>query len=507
MKFQIAQAAPQNVKADILVMPIFKDEKIKGGFFEQFDRAAGGRVSAAVSSESFTGKAKESFLIFAPAGVKAARILLVGLGEEEKFDAEQLRIAAGSAGKAASACNAKEIALAARKFGTLAPEICGKAFVEGLALAAYKFVEHKTAEKERKKTEISGLAFVAAGKADGAKWLKGAAEGEIFANAANFARDLVNHPSNVVTPTMLADTARKIAARHKMKCAVLGTAEARRLGMGAFLAVAKGSDEPAKFITIDYAPRGAKGTVVLVGKGLTFDSGGLSLKTADGMEAMKDDMGGAGAVLGCLKAAAELKIGKRVIGVIGATENMPSGHATKPGDIVKSLGGKTIEIINTDAEGRLVLIDALKYAERYEPDAVIDMATLTGACSVALGPYYSALFGNNQELMDSLKNAAEMAGDKIWQMPMNDDYREMMKSDVADLKNTSGTRNGGTITAAAFLSEFTEKYNWAHIDIAPTAYIGQPWAYIAKGATGVPVRTILNFLKYCAPPKRAQART
>ena len=507
MKFQTAQAALQNVKADILVMPIFKDEKIRGGIFEQFDKAAGGCVSAAISSESFTGKDKESFLIFAPAGVKAKRILLVGLGEEKKFDAEQFRIAAGAAGKTASACNARDIALAARKFEKLAPENCGKAFVEGLALSAYKFVEHKTADKEKKKVEIRQLAFVPPEKADGAGWLKGAAEGQLFADAANFVRDLVNHPSNVVTPTMLANTAKKIAARHKMKCTVLGSAEAQKLGMGAFLAVAKGSDEPAKFITVEYAPRGARSTVVLVGKGLTFDSGGISLKPGEGMEQMKDDMSGAGAVLGCLKAAAEMKVNKRVIGVIAATENMPGGHATKPGDIVKSLGGKTVEVINTDAEGRLVLIDALKYAERYKPDAVIDMATLTGACSIALGPYYSALFGNNQGLLDSIKSAAEMAGDKVWQMPMNDDYKEMMISDVADLKNTSGTRHGGTITAAAFLSEFTEKYAWAHIDIAPTAYITQPWAYIGKGATGVPVRTILNFLKYCAPPRRGQART
>jgi leucyl aminopeptidase len=507
MKFKIAKTARQSVKADILVVPIFKDEKIKGGFFSLLDEDARGCISGAMRSESFSGKAKESFMIFAPAGVKAARILLVGLGEKKKFDAEQLRIAAGAAGKAASACNAKDIALVGRAYADLPDDTCGKAFVEGLALSAYKFVEHKTGDKESKKTEIRALALVLPPWGIGARWLRGAEEGQLFAEAANFARDLVNHPSNVVTPTMLAATAKKIAARHRMKCAVLGAAEARKLGMGAFLAVAKGSDEPAKFITLEYAPRGAKSTVVLVGKGLTFDSGGISLKPGDGMEQMKNDMSGAGAVLGCMKAAAEMRIDKRVIGVIGATENMPSGHATKPGDIVKSMGGKTIEIINTDAEGRLVLIDALKYAERYEPDAVIDMATLTGASLVALGPYYSALFGNNQELLDSIKSAAEMAGEKTWQMPMNDDYREMMKSEVADLKNTSGTRHGGTITAAAFLSEFAEKYAWAHIDIAPTAYLTQPWPYLGKGATGVPVRTILNFLKYCAPPKRARART
>jgi leucyl aminopeptidase len=507
MKFQTTRAALQDIKADMLVLPFFKDEKIKGGPFERLDKAAGGRLSAALSPESFSGKSKDSFVIFAPAWAKAARVLLAGLGEEKKFDAEQLRIAAGCAGKAAAACGAKSVAFAVRKFNTVAPETWGKAFVEGLVLSAYKFVEHKTADKEKKKPEIVDVTFALADKTDGAAWAKGAEEGRIFAEAANFTRDLVNHPSNVVTPTMLANTAKKIAARYRMKCNVIDAAGARKLGMGAFLAVAKGSDEPAKFITIEYAPRGAKSTVALVGKGLTFDSGGLSLKNADGMENMKDDMGGAGAVLGCMMAAAQLKLDKRVIGIIAATENMPSGHATKPGDIVKSLGGKTIEIINTDAEGRLVLIDALKYAERYKPDAVIDMATLTGACLIALGPYYSALLGNNQTLMDSIKGAAEMSGDKIWQMPMNDDYREMMKSEVADLKNTSGTRSGGTITAAAFLSEFTENYAWAHIDIAPTAYITQPWAYIAKGATGVPVRAMLNFLKYYAPPKSGRART
>jgi leucyl aminopeptidase len=507
MRFQAIQTAAQNVKTDILVLPIFKDEKIKGGIFERLDKAAGGCLTAAISSESFSGKAKESFMIFAPCGVKSARVLLVGLGEEKKFNAEQLRVAASSVGKVAANGNVKEIALAARNFGKVAPEICGKAFVEGLILSAYKFVEHKTADKERKKAEIRTVTFIMSNKAEGAKWTRGAEEGQLFAEAASFARDLVNHPSNVVTPTMLAGTARKIAARYKMKCAVMGEAEMRKLGMGAFLAVAKGSDEPAKFITLEYAPKGAKSTVVLVGKGLTFDSGGISIKSADGMEQMKNDMAGAGAVIGCMKALAEMKMNTRVIGLIGATENMPSGHATKPGDIVRSLGGKTIEIINTDAEGRLVLIDLLKYAERYEPDAVIDFATLTGASLIALGPYFAALMGNNQELIESIKGAAEMAGEKVWQMPLIDEHREMMKSDVADLKNTSGTRFGGVMTAAAFLSEFTEKYAWAHIDIAPTAYTTQPWGYITKGGTGVPVRTVLNFLKYYAPPKRGKERT
>lgn len=502
MKLQTVSARFHTVKTDMLVIPLFKGEKVKGGPFEAFDRAVGGAVSEAISTESFTGKAKESFLIFAPAGAKARRVLLVGLGERETLSAEQIRTAGGAAGRTAAG---GDIALAVRDFKGLEPFECGKAFAEGMGLAAYKFTEHKTSNK--KKAGLRSLAFVSEEETPAAAWRKGAEEGLLYAEVTNYARDLVNHPSNVVTPTMLAGEARKIAAKYGLKCRVLGAAEAKRLGMGAFLAVAKGSDEPPKIIILEYAPRGAKETVVLVGKGLTFDSGGISLKPGEGMEAMKSDMGGAAAALAIMIGIARMKMNRRVVAIIGATENMPSGHATKPGDIVKSMGGKTIEIINTDAEGRLVLIDALKYAERFRPDAVLDFATLTGACSVALGPYYSALLGNDQALMDAVRDAAKEAGDMVWQMPLTDEYREMMKSDVADLKNTSGNRAGGTITAAAFLSEFTGAYSWAHIDIAPTAYISKAWPYIDKGATGTPVRTVLNFLKRRGLPKRAPART
>ncbi len=505
MKVRTISTPLQNIKADILVIPLFKGEGIGGGPFKRFDAALGGRISAAIASENFTGKSKESFMIFAPPGAKARKLLLAGLGEKKYLDAERIRIAAGGAGKAASPGRDRDIALAARKFTRLKPFDCGKAFAEGLGLSAYKFLEHKTSDD--KKPALRNLTFVPEDRSSANDWREGAEEGWIFVEAANFARDLANHPSNVVTPTMLAREAKKIAAKYRLKCGVLGEADAKRLGMGAFLSVAKGSDEPAKFITLEYAPRGAKHTVALVGKGITFDSGGISLKPSSGMEAMKSDMGGAAAALAIILGAARLKVNKRVIMLIAAAENMPGGHATKPGDVVKSMGGKTIEVINTDAEGRLVLIDALKYAERYKPDAVLDFATLTGACSVALGPYYSGLLGNDQKLIDTVKKAAEAAGDKMWQLPLTDEYRELMKSETADLKNTSGTRAGGTITAAAFLSEFTEKYPWAHIDIAPTAFIDKPWPYIGKGATGAPVRTVLNFLKYFEPPRRGRART
>ncbi len=505
MKFTTVSTPLHRIKTDMLVIPIFRGEKIKGGPFRRFDDEIGGVISEAIASEGFTGKARESFVIFAPPGAKARRVVLAGLGKKKELSAEKIRMAAGAAGKAVSPGKDRNMALAARRFPELEPFDCARAFAEGLGLSTYKFLEHKTSNN--KKPPLKNLTLVVEDKSAAANWRSGAEEGWIFVEATNYARDLCNHPSNVVTPTTLARKAREIAAKYRLKCSILSEADAKRLGMGAFLSVAKGSDEPAKFITLEYAPRGARQTVVLVGKGITFDSGGISLKPGAGMEAMKTDMAGAAAALASILGAARLKVDKRVIMLIAAAENMPGGHATKPGDIVKSMGGKTIEVINTEAEGRLVLIDALKYAERYQPDAVLDFATLTGACGVALGPYYSGLLGNNQKLIDTVKKAAEKAGDNLWQLPLSDDYRELMKSDVADLKNTSGARAGGTITAAAFLSEFTGKYAWAHIDIAPTAFIEKPWPYIGKGATGVPVRTVLNFLKYYEPPKRARART
>jgi leucyl aminopeptidase len=322
----------------------------------------------------------------------------------------------------------------------------------------------------------------------------GCEEGLVAARCVNFARDLVNDPANIVTPAYLAAAAKKIAAQYKMKFKACSRAEVEKMKMGAFLAVAKGSDTPPSFITLDYNPRGAKETVVLVGKGLTFDSGGISLKPGEGMEGMKGDMAGGAAVLAMMMGVAEMRLKRRVVALVPATENMPSGHATRPGDIVKTMSGKTVEILNTDAEGRLILLDALTFAERYRPDAVFDFATLTGACVVALGHVASGLFGNNDALISLVEESSKESGERVWHMPIWDEYNEMMKGELADLKNTGG-RWGGACSAAAFLGNFATKYPWVHLDIAGTAQIDKPAKYLAKGASGAPVRLMLNLLK------------
>jgi len=316
-------------------------------------------------------------------------------------------------------------------------------------------------------------------------------------------RDLCNHPANVVTPTYIANEAKKIARERGVSAKVLDRPAMQRLGMGALLGVARGSHEPPKFVILEYrgGPRGAR-PVALVGKTVTFDSGGISLKSADNMEQMKADMTGGAAVLAAVRAASRLRLPLNIVALIPATENMPGGSATKPGDILTSLSGKTIEVINTDAEGRLILADGLTYANRYKPSVVVDIATLTGACAVALGKHAIGLLGNNERLIGELKAAGEQCGERAWQLPLWEEYYEQIKSDVADVKNTGG-RPGGTITAAAFLSKFVGDARWAHLDIASTDWSDREQAYIPKGPTGVGARLLIRFLSNRATSKQS----
>jgi leucyl aminopeptidase len=328
---------------------------------------------------------------------------------------------------------------------------------------------------------------------------EGARVGQIVAEAACLVRDLGNQPGNVATPTMLAQTAQRIAQQHGLRCQVLDRVQIEELGMGAFMSVARGSQEPPKFIILEHnADHEDLQTLVLVGKGITFDSGGISIKPGEKMEMMKFDMSGGAAVLGTLQAVAQLDLPLHVVGLVPATENLPSGTATKPGDIVRALSGKTIEVINTDAEGRMILADALAYAQRYQPAAVIDLATLTGACVVALGHHAIGLMGNNLELIARLKEAGQASGERVWELPLWEEYHEQLKSDVADMKNVGG-RPAGAITAAALLSKFAEGYPWAHLDIAGTAYTDEEKSYIPKGGTGVGVRLLVELLRNWAP--------
>jgi leucyl aminopeptidase len=310
----------------------------------------------------------------------------------------------------------------------------------------------------------------------------------------NLARDLVSHPGNVVTTGYLAETARKLADRHKLTCEILEMDELERLGMNALVAVGKGSIEPPRLIVLEYRGGGKERPVVLVGKGITFDSGGISIKPGAGMEEMKTDMAGGAAVLGAMEAAAGLKLPINLVCIIPTAENMPDGKAYKPGDVVTSLSGTTIEITNTDAEGRLVLCDALHFAKKYKPTTMIDLATLTGACVVALGHEASGLMGNDQRLINSLKQAGERCGERVWELPLWDGYGEAMKSDIADLKN-AGSRDGGSITAGWFLKQFVGTTRWAHLDIAGTAWSDKARSYSPKGATGVGVRLLIEYLQ------------
>jgi len=359
-------------------------------------------------------------------------------------------------------------------------------FIEGFLLGLYRFTRHVNSKEKKGIRQITLLAKKDRQLSDDLRWKT------VIAEAVAFARDLVNTPSNNMTPTHLAAHARSLKSK-KLSIAILEKAHAKKLGMGAYLSVARGSSEKPRFIVLHY--RGAKGKpVVLIGKSVTFDSGGISLKPANGMERMKDDMAGGAAVLGTLRAVSEYNVPAHVIGILPATENLPDGSASKPGDVVTAITGKTIEIISTDAEGRMTLADALGYAQRYRPRAIIDIATLTGACAITFGNEISAMMGNDKTLTEAMKRSGELTHERVWEMPLIENYREYLKSDVADLKNTGG-KAGSLMTSAFFLSEFAGKTPWVHLDIAGTAWSDKDKPYIPKGASGFGVRLLAQFIK------------
>jgi leucyl aminopeptidase len=371
-----------------------------------------------------------------------------------------------------------------------------KAMVEGICLGLYNFKEYKTKKNETPDKVIDGFTILSETSREWAVFRNAAHSAEILTRAVYLVRDLVSRPANSATPTFLASTAQTVAKKHKLGCKVLGIEQIKKLGMGCFLGVAQGSREPAKFIILEYKPKKPvkHDTIVLIGKAITFDSGGISLKPAQGMDRMKDDMSGGAAVIGIMQAVAELDIPLHVVGLIPATENLPDGAALKPGDIITSMSGRTVEIITTDAEGRLILADALTYASRYQPAAIIDMATLTGACIIALGSDVAGIMGTNDKLVENIKHASDTTGEKIWQLPLWDEYGELLKSDIADIKNAGG-RDAGAITGGFFLKEFAEKTPWVHMDIAGPVWTEKDKPYIPKGATGFGVRLIVNVLE------------
>jgi leucyl aminopeptidase len=434
--------------------------------------------------KEFHGKQNEAFLIPAPDDIEPERLLLIGLGKREQISAEKVRQAGGKAGTYLRDMGIRKAALSVDLLQSL--KMSPVDFIEGSLLGLYTFTKY-VIDKNRKGIEnILILSKPSKTLEENLRWTKAAA------SAVNFARDLINTPANDMTPSHLASAALSLKQKN-LSVKVIENKDARKLGMGAYLSVSLGSDTPPKFIILHY--NGSKAPpLVLIGKSVTFDSGGLSIKPADGMEKMKYDMAGGAAVLGVMKAVSELKVPVNLIGILPATENLIGGSATRPGDVVRAINGKTIEIISTDAEGRMTLADAIGYAKRFKPKAIIDIATLTGACSIAFGNGAIAMMGNNRDLLAKFKESGDNIHERVWEMPLFEEYKEYLKSDVADLKNTGG-RSGSLISSAYFLCEFAGEVPWVHLDIAGTAWTEKEKPYLPKGASGIGVRLILNLMK------------
>jgi len=479
------------VAADAIVVGVYADDKKLREPAAGVDRAAGGAVRDVLDAEKFQGKVGHVTHLHTNGRLPARRVVVVGLGKRAETTAEVVRRAAASGLRRSRDLGARTVAIEVLA-DRLPARQRAQAVVEGGVLGTYTFDRYK---REKSDKQVETLQVVEPDGRQRRDAAEGARRGEVFAEATWFARDLVNAPANEVHPTHLARVAADIARAAGLELQVLERAECRKLGMGAFLGVAAGSEQPPKFIHLTYAPSGRRRKkVAVIGKGITFDSGGLDLKSAEGMLRMKDDMSGAAAVLGIMRALPALKPAAEVHGLIAAAENMPSGSAIRPGDILRAMNGTTIEIGNTDAEGRLTLADAICYAgQKVGADEIVDMATLTGACVVALGPLCSGLFANDQALADRLLAAAEAAGEQVWQLPLIDEYREHLKSDVADLNNV-GPRGGGAITAGLFLKEFAGDRSWAHLDIAGPAFVEKDTPLAPKGGTGCAVRTLLTYL-------------
>ena len=489
--------AEQDVQA--LAVAVFKDEKAEEGILKELDEAAGEVLKSVIESGELKGKEGETVYVHltAGSGLRARRLLLMGVGERENYQPAQVSQMAGAAARFLRGKNVKTIGLITRADGDA--ERMTAAATEGATIGLFEPDKYRTVEKEAR--VIERLVVITEG-ADEEALKRGAERGRIIGESVNFTRDLANEPGAYMTPTNMAERAREIAEEFGLSVDVLDEARMEQEGMGALLSVSHGSEEDAKLIILKYTPREAPAQdednlLAFVGKGITFDSGGISLKPGENMELMKYDMSGGATVLGAMRAIAQLKPSIPVLGVVPASENLPSGKATKPGDVVTAMSGKTIEIINTDAEGRLVLSDAICYAKKLGAKRILDMATLTGAVSIALGDVNTAILGTDQAFIDEVIIAGKEVGEKYWQLPLDKEYTKQIKSDIADIKNVGG-RKAGTITAAAFLKEFADGVSWAHLDIAGTAWGDEAKPYRAKGPTGVAVRTLIQIVERSA---------
>lgn len=488
MNLTISAENPARINCRLLVVGCYEDGLAEPG--TQVDEAFAGFLGALHGRGELSGRLGKTRIIYTLGKLPAEALLCVGLGNKEDFSRERLRQAAGAAVQAARtvgiSCITTALPCAAGE-----PVDWLRSIAEGMSLANYSFSRYQ--KKGEQEKEIEEVCLLLQPDVDSESVQRVLAKTQVECESVLYARDLVSQPANVATPPFLAEEALELADSSGLTCRVLEREEMENLGMDALLAVGKGSNVPPKFIVLEHLPQPGIPPIVLVGKGVTFDSGGISLKPREGMEKMKNDMAGAAAVMAVLRAAAVLKLPVNVVGLIPAVENLPGGNAYKPGDVITSYSGRTIEIVNTDAEGRLILCDALHYAQQYKPAAIIDIATLTGACVVALGSNATGMMGNDNSLKALLREAGDATGERVWELPLWEEYGELMKSDIADMKNAGGG-NAGAISAGWFLQQFVAEIPWVHLDIAGTAWEEKGRPYTPKGATGVGVRLLMNYL-------------
>ena len=495
MKVHVRKGTLTEATTEAAVVTHFEGDANVGGVAAKLDEKSGGLIEEIITRGDFTGRLNEVAVIYPREDLPTKRLVLVGLGKRADFSLERLR---GAFSKVAQHIrNLKVSGFSTTvdfKMVNLPLDQTTEAVVEGITLGLYRFTRFRTIDREEIR-DISSMTIMEEQEGSIEIIRTAAKTAGIISDAVLFARDIVSAPANEMTPTRLANEAMESARERNIKCTILEEGEIRKIGMNALLGVASGSDEAPKFIIMEYhGGKRSSPVIALVGKGLTFDSGGISLKPAEKMDQMKSDMAGGAAVIAAVRAAAELGLPVNLVGLVPAVENLPGGKAYKPGDILKSFSGQTIEVVTTDAEGRLILADALTYAGRYKPAAIVDLATLTGACVVALGDHVIGMFGTDDELKREIREAAALTGERVWELPIWEEYDELIKGDAADYKN-SGGRAGGAITAAVFLSKFVGEYPWVHLDIAGPAWLAKDKPYIPKGASGAGVRLLVRFLR------------
>ncbi|HZQ37630.1 MAG TPA: leucyl aminopeptidase [Dehalococcoidia bacterium] len=506
MEIRAEQGDILEYRGKAIVVNLFEGVTKPEGATGAADRALDGAIAQLIADGEIRGRRGEITVVHTFGKLPAGRVVVAGLGKAAELSADRVRDTAANVARLLRRSGFGTAATVAHGAGAggLDAEASARAIAEGTLLGLYRFDRHQKADENRR--ELQALTIVERDAALLPALERGISTGRILAEATNFARDLANEPSNYLTPAELAARARAVADATDLRCEVLDTEQMVELGMGALLGVAKGSAQPPAFIVLHYRgdPSSEQG-VGLIGKGITFDTGGISIKPAANMHEMKGDMSGGAAVIAALSAIARLKPAINVTGIVPATENMPGGNAIKPGDVLRAMNGTTIEVINTDAEGRLILADGLSYARRLELSPLIDVATLTGAITTALGDVAMGIMGNDQPLIDRVIAAGKEAGEKVWQLPMFEEYRSQIDSDVADIKNTGG-RKAGSITAAMFLREFVEKTPWAHIDMAGVDTYEHDKGWITKGASGIPVRTLVHTVLSIAAERQGAGR-